>query len=178
MATSNFHNVNASKIFAVEIEEEFDYDDLIENLTSEFSAKESFRSGGSDEHELRSYPSKVLGSLFKSANFGDIEVCTQISLIVRSGYYSGVNLDWQLKHTVCGEEVSVGDFKDVADYWSRLNKGLVTIQSKNAEKWAEKTAEELIAEVEKVYKDFSTPLDVVARFSNGETIYKKAEVEA
>ena len=28
MATSNFHNVNASAIFAVPLEHEFDYEDL------------------------------------------------------------------------------------------------------------------------------------------------------
>ena len=35
MATSNFHNVNASNIFAVELQDEFDYEDLVCNLESE-----------------------------------------------------------------------------------------------------------------------------------------------
>ena len=37
MATSNFHNENASAIFAVQLEHEFDYDDLVENLKSELN---------------------------------------------------------------------------------------------------------------------------------------------
>ena len=33
MATSNFHNVNASHIFAVDyLQDEFDYQDLVDNL--------------------------------------------------------------------------------------------------------------------------------------------------
>ena len=30
MATSNFHNVNASAIFAVPLENDFDYEDLVD----------------------------------------------------------------------------------------------------------------------------------------------------
>ena len=37
MATSNFHNVNASHIFAVQLEDEWDYQDLVSNLESEFN---------------------------------------------------------------------------------------------------------------------------------------------
>ena len=34
MATSNFHNVNASHIFAVQLEDTYEYDDLIDNIKS------------------------------------------------------------------------------------------------------------------------------------------------
>ncbi len=37
MATSNFHNVNASHIFACSLENEWDYEDLVDNLKSELS---------------------------------------------------------------------------------------------------------------------------------------------
>ena len=37
MSTSNFHNVNASRIFACELADEFDYDDLVENLQADLA---------------------------------------------------------------------------------------------------------------------------------------------
>jgi len=64
MATSNFHNVNASSIFAVDLQDEFDYQDLIDNV--KYSLKETGYFNlltKSDPNELRSFPSKSIGSL-------------------------------------------------------------------------------------------------------------------
>ena len=41
-------------------------------------------------------------------------------------------------------------------------------------KWAEKTKTELIKLIEEVFTKVSMPLNVVASFSNGGTIYQKA----
>jgi hypothetical protein len=54
-----------------------------------------------------------------------------------------------------------------------MNKGLQVLQNKNAIKWAEKTKTELIELIEEVFTKVSEPLNVVASFSNGETIYQK-----
>lgn len=35
MATSNFHNVNASRIFAFKVQDEFDFDDMKSTIISE-----------------------------------------------------------------------------------------------------------------------------------------------
>ena len=40
-------------------------------------------------------------------------------------------------------------------------------------KWAKKTKTELIELIEEVFTKVSEPLNVVASFSNGETIYQK-----
>jgi len=62
MATSNFHNVNASAIFAVRLENEYDYEDLVCNLESELSNNPDYVDyGKTDKHELRSFPSRTLG---------------------------------------------------------------------------------------------------------------------
>ena len=55
-----------------------------------------------------------------------------------------------------------------------MNRGLQVLQNKNAVKWAEKTKTELIELIEEVFTKVSQPLNVVASFSNGETIYQKA----
>ena len=72
MATSNFHNVNATHIFAVQLEDEWAYDDLVENLESEFSKHSDYYDyGKSDPNELRSFPSRSLGSFSDSLTIGD-----------------------------------------------------------------------------------------------------------
>ena len=58
MATSNFHNVNASHIFACSLENEWDFEDLKDNLSYEFKKIDGFDTlTKSDPHELRSFPS-------------------------------------------------------------------------------------------------------------------------
>ena len=42
-----------------------------------------------------------------------------------------------------------------------------------AENNAERLKNEIVKEIESVFKDYSDPLGVTAQFSNGETIYHK-----
>ena len=98
MATSNFHNVNASHIFSVQLEDEWAYDDLIQNLESEFNSHGDYSTvGKSDPNDLRSYPSTSIGSFSNSVIIGDDEVSIFVTPVVRSGYYDGVNLDWHVR---------------------------------------------------------------------------------
>ena len=104
MATSNFHNENASAIFAVELEHEFDYDDLVDNLKSELNNDPDYVDyGKTDKNELRSFPSRTLGSIRKYVQYKDfyVEVC--VTPVIRSGYYSGVNLDWNVDYLINGD---------------------------------------------------------------------------
>ena len=149
MATSNFHNVNASHIFAVQLEDTYEYDDLIDNI--KYGLKETGYFNlltKSDPNELRSYPSTGIGSLdsyVEDSNGNGIYV--QVTAVVRSGYYDGVNLDWHTSFEEYGE----------------------TIEHLLPE--AEKVASALAEQIESVLGEFSTPLRVTAQFSNGETIY-------
>jgi hypothetical protein len=149
MATSNFHNVNASHIFAVQLEDEYEYDDLIDNVkyalkeTGEFNLLTK-----SDPNELRSYPSTSIGSLDTYVEDADGNgICITITAVVRSGYYEGVNLDWHPHFEEYGE----------------------TIEHLLPQAEIEKNR--LVGLVEYVFAEFSTPLGVTAQFSNGETIY-------
>ena len=152
MATSNFHNVNATHIFAVQLEDEWAYDDLVENLESEFSKHSDYYDyGKSDPNELRSFPSKSLGSFSNSVTIEDNEVEIYITPVIRSGYYEGVNLDWHIRLYVNGYDDDT--YADDANVLRISN--------------------EYIDFIETIYSQYSEPLGVTARFSNGETIYHK-----
>jgi hypothetical protein len=150
MATSNFHNVNATNIFAVQLEDEYDYQDLVDNLESEFGTNLDYSDyGKSDPNELRSFPSKSLGSFSNSVEIGDDEVEVYVTPVIRSGYYEGCNLDWHVRYYVNGYE------DDTYETHPRIQT-LVEVYTNF---------------IENVYEQYSQPLGVTARFSNGETIY-------
>lgn len=150
MATSNFHNVNATHIFAVQLEDEFDYDDLIMNLQCEFDSHNDYSDcSKSDQHELRSFPSRTLGSFSKCIQIGDDEAEVYVTPVIRSGYYEGCNLDWDVRYYVNG-------------YEDELYESHPRIQS---------LVYHYVDFIENVYSQYSQPLGVTARFSNGETIY-------
>lgn len=150
MATSNFHNVNASHIFAVELQDEYDYQDLVDNLESEFSTNIDYSDySKSDPNELRSFPSKSLGSFNNSIEIGEEEVEVYVTPVIRSGYYEGCNLDWHVRYYVNGYE------DDTYESHPRVQT-LVEVYTNF---------------IENVYEQYSQPLGVTARFSNGETIY-------
>lgn len=154
MATSNFHNVNATNIFAVELESDIDYIVLFENLQLEFESDSRFgKFGKRDMHDLRSYPSQVLGSLRESVMLYDDEVEVFVSPVIRSGYYEGCNLDWVVQVYVNGDDDdSLNDSPTVQAIISRLS-----------------------GAVEDIFKMYSDSYVVTARFSNGETIYSKVD---
>lgn len=176
MATSNFHNENASAIFAVQLEHEFDYDDLVENLKSELNNDPDYVDyGKADKNELRSFPSRTLGSIRKYVQYKDfyVEVC--VTPVIRSGYYDGVNLDWNVDYLINGDaQYDNTDFyiDDIAHYGS-MSKSKATKYAKLAEKKAEKVKNQIVEKVESIFSDYSEKYGVTAVFSNGETIYHK-----
>ena len=150
MATSNFHNVNASHIFAVELQDEWEYQDLVSNLESEFNTNLDYSDySKSDPNELRSFPSKSVGSFSNSIEIGEDEVEVYVTPVIRSGYYEGVNLDWHVRLYVNGY--------DDDTYSDDARVSVI--------------ANDYIEFIEDIFEQYSQPLGVTARFSNGETIY-------
>ena len=153
--------------------ERYEYEDFKEYLRE--TAKESkkqflyLEEEGSDND--RNYCATNLFSYSTSKMFGDIEIEVRIIGQIVSAYYEGASLDFVVEFN--GEENEELDF-----YWdfdnSDMNRGLQVLQNKNAVKWAKKTKTELIELIEEVFTKVSEPLNVVASFSNGETIYQKA----
>ena len=174
MATSNFHNVNASAIFAVRLEDEWAYDDLVENLTSELSNNPDYVDyGKTDKHELRSFPSRTLGSIRKYHEYKDfyVEVC--VTPVIRSGYYEGVNLDWNVDYTINGDVYDMDELENGIGYNTALPISKIKVYAKLAEKKAEKITNQIVEQLESLYNDYSEKYGVTAVFSNGETIYHK-----
>lgn len=152
MATSNFHNVNATNIFAVQLEDEWEYDDLVSNLESEFASHTDYSDyGKSDPYELRSFPSKSLGSFSNSVIVGDDDVEIYVTPVIRSGYYEGVNLDWHVRYYINGYEDDT--HSDNIEISTMIN---VYVEF-----------------IERIFRQYSEPIGVTAIFSNGETIYHK-----
>ena len=155
--------------------DEYEYNDLKDYIreTAQEEAKELKtiwykEESGSDND--RNYCATNLFSYSTSKMFGDIEIEVSIIGQIVSAYYEGASLDFVVEFN--GEENEELDF-----YWdfdnSDMNRGLQVLQNRNATKWAEKTKTELIELIEEVFTKVSMPLNVVASFSNGETIYQK-----
>jgi hypothetical protein len=174
MATSNFHNVNASAIFAVPLENEYDYEDLVCNLESELSNNPDYVDyGKTDKNELRSFPSRTLGSIRKYHQYKDfyVEVC--VTPVIRSGYYSGVNLDWNVDYTINGDIYDIDELENGIGYNTALPISKIKVYSSLAEKKAEKLKNDIVEKLEALYNNYSDRYGVTAVFSNGETLYHK-----
>jgi hypothetical protein len=178
--TGNFYNKNASHIFAIGLGandndgegdgegnvgyDETWYEDAVDNIKHELKQIPNFQEGDFDFSDNRSYPGRSLGRVSDSFEYTDYdgnsnEVTVSVTCIIRSGYYDGANLDWEL---------SIEDGYNTYDSAS-------DIEDANVSKQAQTVADALIAKVEEVYSKYSDKLGVTARFSNGETMYHKVQ---
>jgi len=177
MGTCNFHNKNASRIFASECEEEFDYEDLVSNIQCELGAKFGNDFIIEDEYEdgLRSFPGKIIGEIqfdSKYYELPELEIIPKVQVIIRSGYYAGVNLDWEMKI----ETNQYDEFDNIEDI-EVINGSTGKEYPRHTEwakNWCNKIIPKAIEKIEKTFEEFTTPLNCIGVFSNGEAIYEKA----
>lgn len=194
MGASNFYNRNAKNVYAVLMDyedvvfdedgneteetqmvacESWDYDNLVDYVTELMDEQKVFNSVDRVEfYNNRNYEATGIKSLVSYKSFGDVEVEVLLTAVVRSGYYEGANLDWEINY------YAGSGYDDILDLTYEFesqyeNQGMAKIQKRNAEKWATKVGEQMIEELERIFTQVSKPLEVVARFSNGETIYKE-----
>ena len=200
MATGNFYNVNASKIFAL-LNNDDDYIimdtinnlecDLIENFNY-YKTNEVFRC------QNRNYLSDEIAT--KSIDFFDDKnnklICeVDIQAILVNGYYYGVNLDYDLYICLYGDnylQINLTSLKELEDAYdvdfivdsvesydivdgeetfnNNKNKLLFDKFVNNVKRVIQKELDTL----EQIYRDYSDELEVFTRFSNGETIYINA----
>ena len=169
--------------------EQYEYDDFKEYLreVAETKAKETDFSyddaEGSDNG--RNYCATDLFELTTSKSYGDIEVEVKVTAQIVSAYYEGASLDYRLEIYNGGEWSEVDrnfSAEDILDdlfapkyenYYSDMNKGLRTILLPKAVSWGERVSEQMINLVEEIFTQVSKPLNVVATFSNGETVYSE-----
>jgi len=197
MGTSNFFNRNASRIFAIcmdyetpildddgnetdEMEyvsaESWEYDDVKSDLITQIEELKDCNGVGNGDCN-RNFSGAPIGRLYASEVYLGQEVGIEIQCLIRSGYYEGANLDYDITYEFGGgtyDDIDglCTDFIDetVSDY-----KGFAKIHSKNVSKFLHKKEAELRTKIETIYSGVcGVQLEVVARFSNGETIYKQA----
>ncbi len=184
MATGNFYNKNANNIYAIFQEDEYGdyiYDDAKENISNALEAytKNSKACLGYANKYYRD--ASLIDIIELTDEVAGVPFTVSIEVLMRSGYYEGANLDYEINYNI--ESVEFDDlteafqaYIDVATYNFDMSKGLATIQAKNASKRLEAISNELVENVEKILKENCTHiLQVSARFSNGETWYSEVK---
>jgi len=182
MGTSNFHYNNC--LYTVEtaytdeesgeeIQDEFIYEDTKENLSYEVDKiKNSTQVNDfdTDNEELSSFPSQVLTTLYigeqQSLYFNEQEKeykreygsqsLFYIQIVLRSGYYEGLNIDYNI----------------IEEYNTDFSTETLHNEECTPNKTTQKKLSSTIKKLEKIFSMFSTKTEVIAKFSNGETIYK------
>jgi hypothetical protein len=183
MATSNFkiENVCIPVLMGYENEETGEYEqpeewecrDFIENAKYELEDKypKEFISAGKGTHWHKD--DQLLGEFRWHKQYGESgEVSLTALLIMTTGYYQGASLDYILLTEVDGVEVGDDDV-EFGYFKSVRNDGLAKIHSKQATKWLDATKKEAHIKCLEALTLFGDEYKVVARFSNGETIYNK-----
>lgn len=171
--------------------QDWEYDDLKSNIGYELE-----QIGGTSLDEAighdNSYHRQAIGSLSSDKYFGDINVELEIKVLVQSAYYEGATLDYLISIYNGGEytEVENGYYtttvEDIvedlfetkyADHdYSTMNKGMRTIQSRNAIDWVQNEIDELSSKVEAIFETYSQhKLACKGVFSNGEAVYTKID---
>jgi hypothetical protein len=189
MGTGNFYFRNASRVFAVGMDntDEHDFLEMKGNITSNLEEKckpspfdfHKYNSKRS-QFENRNFCETYLGTIYTEKMFGDISI--NINCFTRAGYYEGACLDWELEINVDGSG-DIDNTNDVVEQFvycdsNKMNIGMLRIQARNAEKWAEKTVKGITELVELVFSECSDiQLNVMGHFSNGEAVYKEYKKE-
>ena len=120
--------------------------------------------------------------------FNDFKVEREI--FARSGYYSGMNYDWDLNITCNFEEYRLSEYnsvedliKDMSDAWYEeaedsawgWGAGMATIQRKNLEKWLERLIDKCSDEADDMCQDIcDEELVCTCVMGNGEALYHRA----
>ena len=186
MGTSNFHTANANSTYVIDPQDEFEYNDILENLIEDFKNVE--KTGAFDFNEdddiklnteLRSFPARSIGIVYQDFDFLGLNFEVHIIPVVRDGYYEAGNLDYEFAfyHDAFSEPFEDIDeiVEDVELYCEDydINPGLVKIHIKSLENRLNLLKDFLTEEVENIFKRNSNEYQVSAQFSNGETWYER-----
>ena len=184
MATGNFYNTNATRIYSITDGDDFTWENVRENITHDLekSSKElKLDFYPSDdinlENELRSYPSTSIGELYTSIQYATLDI--QLTLVPKtvSGYYEGFNLDYEIR---IEDNLEGTDYESIVDLiddsydFNPENRGILTINRDRIITKVSTALKEMTDLVENVFNQNSQALNVVARFSNGEVMYESA----
>lgn len=142
MSTCNFAFDNVLVAVDCDNWDQIDYDFFIDNLRDHLDSVIDGVTKDTYEGQ-RSYPGTII---FSVPVYGKLGLYREIDVVVRSGYYSGLNLDY-----------IIGDLVDYED------------ERKTLETKVGRVCRKLVKE----FKKYGTELKVAGRFSNGEAVYEK-----
>lgn len=189
MWATNYYNKNASRVFSLEpdfsdenfeswnicLPEEEEYtreqfeeleneqfynfvlEDVASSIVEELKCKNISEWSESENYPVdRNYPATFFGEVSHEKQYSDGRLETyRIELCYRSGYYEWVNFDYDIIREVNRDEWYYTDYVD------------------ELSPYMEKKLQKEIKKIEQAYSKFTEPLEVVGRFSNGETVYRK-----
>lgn len=211
MATANFWVRNAQSYYAIndtyntindegeEVEvmrDDWEWEDLLDNIRYHGEEGKIFDCPSSEKYNRRMDASNICETNTEWLTFGNgnawtTETNVESVICIRSGYYAGAVLDYDIKVSTQGSSFYLSEYNDVdeliEDYLNELedlvdwhgydhkwNSGTFKMQKKNIRKWIEKRINTHIENCEKFCKEnCEMELAVSARFSNGETWYSK-----
>ena len=184
MGTSNFSS-STNVIHAVNCDDEFTYSDTRYNLQSEFNAIDKDKSNvfefvNKDEWDgNRNFSGKIIGQLYSSFTYLNADFELTLNIIMRNGYYSGFNMDYEFGCSLDGNQYD--DIPELIEdleayYIEEYNvQGLYAIHRARLRVKLDTLHDELKLKAIEVFKMYSDQLVVTAQFSNGETFYEKVE---
>lgn len=182
MGTSNFWVKNASKYFVVEFEEneetgevyEFAYDDAVEDLRSLFSEKFS---GDFSTSRVKSYQGEgtLIGDLTISKDYQGFEVYVRVNIIIRSGYYSGANLDYEFEFVVydSNDEIDVDYIYRDLTYMYHFSEKMGLLRASQIVKFFESASIKYTSIIETIFGSYTDVYVRVGGFSDGTSVYTK-----
>jgi len=181
MATANFY-AECGEYFVLDSFdcEDFEYglkDDIVEQLKKEFKGIYKYENGLEKWDNNRSYPAKIFAEadvLYMCYHEAEVEVVAEF--MVRSGYYTGCNLDYKFRYYLNGVEVeSIEEIKlDWENYSQYYTHAIGAFKAHLDKKISqiEDTISDAVSAIDKVYNKFATKFCKMGQFSNGEAIYK------
>lgn len=201
MSTPNFNRQNASKIYAVlmndydeetgqvnypdELESEMFMEDVQQSIKSKMEeAGYNVYTGIHHIDNNRSYPQVAIATIQSEKCFigDDCYLGVAIVATVNSGYYEGASLDY--KYEITGEHNTIDSLDQLDDFlddliedeteYVNIPEGKIKLK-KRMKDWVERTQADITEKLEALYSDIAqAELYCTAIFSNGEALYEKA----
>ena len=196
MGTSNF--AYKDTLYAVEIEDEFDVENLAENIHElmndlDKTAKSKNKNLELDIYALnkpewnksnsrieRNFSSKHHGDVRVKSTFMGIDLDLTLQVLIRNGYYEHVNIDYDWMLEVEGLESCEDEDAAFILEWldtDHLPAGLVAMNTKNLDKRLDGMKALALEAYHHIGKKLGTEYNMTARFSNGETMFAQAELK-
>ena len=177
--TNNFYTKNVRFTYAIENPSDDNEDDFyweyIENNIKEQLKKIGFIEADSDTWVKGTTDTKVLAEKIYWDSTGAIAYHLQAT--IRSGYYTGANLDYELTFEDCdgykSDTLDSNDIEETLDYDEPDKRH--TRDAKRIEKEIRKHLNKDIDAMERIFWTNSTPLTHQGTFSNGEAVYRPAK---